>query len=216
MCLHPERRRASAQALSVEPVVCTSSTSATRSGAVPRARISRRPVMRRTSRDAPSCRDDPPPRTSATASGRPVLRASARATSCAGSKPRVRRRPGCAGTATIAPSRIPGGAPAAMCAAMTSANGRAAPNFRACSASRATPSYATAAHASQNGASRAGQRRHGRGSAHRRQQSVGSHGSARRHAPHSRPGARGIGARQAAQRGGAARETSSANIVRRS
>ena len=44
------------------------------------------------------------------ASGSPVRRASARARSSAGSKPRARRRAGCAGTATSATSSAAGGA----------------------------------------------------------------------------------------------------------
>ncbi len=70
MCVLPASRSACAQAMSVAPVVWTSSMSSTRAGASSRAvtRMSSLPASRRCAREAPSCRGAVPLRCSARAS----------------------------------------------------------------------------------------------------------------------------------------------------
>jgi hypothetical protein len=90
-----------------------------------------------------------------------------------------------------------------MCAAISPATGSADRNFNAATSDRATPSYASGAHARENAAPAAGQPRpRCPGSPQRAQTRAGSHGNARVQSPHSRSDARPSGARHATQAGG--------------
>src|SRR5439155_12737232 len=112
------------------------------------------------------------------------------------------------GTGTRTPcSSTPGGALAAICAAIRSATASVPRNFSSRTSARAAPSWAIGAHARVNAARRAGQAPHGRGSAQRGHVSGPSHGSsARQRAQRSRP-ARPSGARHARHAGGTRSES---------
>ena len=164
-----------------------------------------RPGARRAAREDPACRVGAPLRIRHRATCSPVRAASAWARCSAWSKPRARRRTPCVGTGTrtAGASSRPRGAPATICAAITSATPSAARNFNACTSDRAGPSNATGAHARSSADPVAGHRRpHGTGSPHRGQHTPRRNRTSERHAPQSDcPAA--TGARQSQQAGGA-------------
>ena len=143
----PAARSAAVQAASVAPVVTTSSTRTASDGAwlAGASAIDPAGPRIRALRPRPTCGCRSPLRTRHGAYGRPVRRASARASAAAWSMPRRRRWAGCTGTGTIEPRRIPGGACAAIWAAMTSAMPTRPPNLSARTRAPAGLSYANGA-----------------------------------------------------------------------